>query len=105
MRQRPGFCEAKQTYRQLYKEHVESTGEGNSSIHPVDQTRQNDRQQLKGFEEYNYMVHLRTGWTYYLPTSSSSSAHWQHDAIGSRIKVGIIGDLQPGLNSIFVELP
>ena len=51
------------------------------------------------------MVHLRTGWTYYPPTISSSSAHWQHDAIGSRIKVGIIGDLQPGLNSFFCRTP
>ena len=47
MRQRPDFCEAKQTYRQLYKEHVESTGEGNSPIHRVDQTRQSHRQRFK----------------------------------------------------------
>ena len=40
MRQRPDSCEAKLTYRQLYKENFESTGEGNSSIHPADQTRQ-----------------------------------------------------------------
>ena len=39
-RQRPDFCEAKQTYRQLCTEHVASTGDGICSIHPVDQTRQ-----------------------------------------------------------------
>ena len=49
MRQRPDFCEANHTYRQLYKEHVESNGEGDSSIHPADQTRQSHRQRFKGF--------------------------------------------------------
>ena len=57
MRQRPDFREAKHTNRQLYKDHVESTGEGKSSIHPADQLRQSHRQRFKGFEEYNYRVH------------------------------------------------
>ena len=39
MRQRRGFREAKHTYRQLCKEHVESTGEGISSVHPTHQAR------------------------------------------------------------------
>ena len=39
MRQRPDFCEAKQTYRQLYKEHVESTGEGNRSSSTSNKTK------------------------------------------------------------------
>ena len=38
-RQRPDFREAKHTYFQLYKEHVESTGEGNSPIHPENLAR------------------------------------------------------------------
>ena len=79
MGQRPDFREAKQTYRQLYKEHVESTSEGNSSIHPADQTRQSHRQRLKDFEENNFVVHPRNGWKYYPLTNSSSSVHWQHD--------------------------
>ena len=37
IRQRPDFREAKHTYLQLYKEHVESTGERNSPIHLVHQ--------------------------------------------------------------------
>ena len=45
----------------------------------LDHTRQSNRQRFEGFEEYNYMVHLRTGWIYYPSTSSSSSTHWQHD--------------------------
>ena len=89
MRQRPDFSEAKQTYHQLYKEHVESTCEESSSIHPADQTRQSHRQRFTGFEEYTYMVHLRTGWKYFLqqvrlhPRTGSTT-------IGSRIKVGIM---------------
>ena len=62
MRQHPDFREAKQAHRQLFKEHVESTGERNSSIHPADKTRQSLRQRFKGFEEYNFLVHPRTGW-------------------------------------------
>ena len=39
MRQRPDFREAKHAYRQLYKEHAESTGGGNKSIHPAQQNK------------------------------------------------------------------
>ena len=100
MRQRPDFCEAKHTYRQLHKEHVESTGEGNSLIHPADQTRQSDGQQFKGFEEYNYMVHPRTVWNIIHQQVRLHPRTGSSTTIGSRIKVGIIGDLQPGLNSL-----
>ena len=100
MRQRPDFCEAKHTYRQLHKEQVESTGEGNSSIHPADQTRQSDRQQFEGFEEYNYMVHPRTVWNMIHQQVRLHPRTGSSTTIGSRIKVEIIGDLQPGLNSL-----
>ena len=39
IRQRPDFREAKHAHRRLYKEHVESTGQGNTSIHPAHQRR------------------------------------------------------------------
>ena len=66
MRQRPDFREAKHAYRQLFKERAESTGEG------APQTRQNYRQRCEGSED-TCTVHPRTGWTYYLSTSSPSS--------------------------------
>ena len=50
-KERPDVREAKHAYRQPHKEHAESTGEGNRSIHPAQQTRQNYRQQFKGSEE------------------------------------------------------
>ena len=37
MRQRSDFRQAKQAHRQLLKEHVESTGQRNKSIHPAQQ--------------------------------------------------------------------
>ena len=61
IRQRPDFREAKHAYRRLYKEHVESTGQGNKSIHPAQQRRQNSQQQ---FDEHEG-VHLY-----------GSSSHW-----------------------------
>ena len=62
IRQRPDFREAKHTYLQPYKEHVESTSGGNSPIHPENQARHH-RQQFKGFEECT--VHPRLGWRFY----------------------------------------
>ena len=67
IRQRPDFREAKHTYLQLYKEHVESTGGGNSPIHPENHARHH-RQQFKGFEEYSYTVDPRLGWRFYFST-------------------------------------
>ena len=46
IRQRPDFREAKHAYRRLHKEHVESTGQRNKSIHPAQQRKQNSQQQL-----------------------------------------------------------
>ena len=99
IRQRPDFRKAKHAHRRLYKEHVESTGQGNTSIHPAHQRRKSSQQQFE-HEEYASTVHPRTGWRYNIlqqvrlhPRSGSSTM------IGSRIKVGIIGGLQPGLNS------
>ena len=51
-RQRPDFREAKHAYRRLDEEHVECTGQGNKSIHPAQQRRQNSQQQLDEHEEY-----------------------------------------------------
>ena len=58
IRQRPDFREAKRASCPLYKEHVESTGRGNQSIHPAQQRRQNPQQQSEGHEEHAYKVHL-----------------------------------------------
>ena len=77
IRQRPDFREAKHPYRQLFKEHVESTTEGNKSIHPAQPTRHNYRQQHEGSDEYTNTIHPRTGWKYYPSASSSSSSQWQ----------------------------
>ena len=44
IRQRPDVREAKHTYLQLYKEHVGSTGECISPIHPAHQTKHNRQQ-------------------------------------------------------------
>ena len=77
IRQRPDFREAKHALRRLYKEHVESTGQGNKSIHPAQQRRQNSQQQFDEHEGYSYTVHPRTGWRYYPSSSSSSSSQWQ----------------------------
>ena len=79
IRQRPEFREAKDAYRRLYKEHVESTGQRIKSIHPAQHRRQNSQQQQEGAEEYTYTVQPRTGWTYYPATSSSSSSQWQQN--------------------------
>ena len=57
IRQRPDFREAKHAYRRINKEHVESTGQGNKSIHPAQQRRQNSQQQFDEHEEYDYTVH------------------------------------------------
>ena len=43
IRQRPDFREAKHACRRLSKEHVESAGEGNKSMHPARQRRQNSQ--------------------------------------------------------------
>ena len=75
IRQRPDFREAKHTYRRLYKKHVESTGQGNKSIHPAQQRRENSQQQFDEHAAYACRMN------------------------GSRIKVRIFGDLQPGLIS------
>ena len=90
-RQRPDFREAKHACRRLYKEHVESTGQGNQPIHPAQQKRQNPQQQFESHEEYAYKVHPRTGWRYYPPTSSSSSSQWQqNDKMEVESKLGLL---------------
>ena len=73
------FVEAKHAYRRLFKEHKESTGQGNESIHPAQQTRQNSQQQFDEHEEHADTVHPRTGWKNDLSTSSSSSSLWQQN--------------------------
>ena len=41
VKQRPDFRDAKHTCRLLYKQQVESSGQGNQSIHPARQRKQN----------------------------------------------------------------
>ena len=79
IRQRTDFREAKHAYRRLYKGHVESNGQGNKSIHPAQQRRQNSQQQFDEHEEHACTVHRRTGWRYYPSTRSSSSSQWQQN--------------------------
>ena len=79
--QQPDFREAKRAYCRPYKEHVESTGQG-STITRFTLELAGDviLQQVR--------LHPRSG----IGTMK-----------GSRIKVGFIGDLQPGLNSNFLR--
>ena len=79
IRQRPDFRDAECAYCRLFIEHVESSGQGNQSIHPAQQRRHNPPQQFEGHEEYAYKDHPRTGRRYYLSTSSSSSSQWQQN--------------------------
>ena len=99
MRQRPDFREAKHAYRRLYKEHVESTGQGNKSIHPAQQRRQNSQQQFDEHEEYACTVHLELDGDIILQQFRLHPRSGSRTMNGSRNKIGIIGDLQPGLNS------
>ena len=102
MRQRLDFREAKHAYRQLYEEYAdEGTGEGNKSVHPAKQTRQNSEQQFDEHEVYVYTVHPRTGWNIILQQVRLHPRSGNKTMNGGRNKVGIIGDLQPGLNSFF----
>ena len=94
--QRPDFREAKYTYLQLYKEHVESTGEGNKIkqeiiVNKLKVSRCTTTQLILELDgdftlqpDQQVRLHPRTG--------SSTT-------IGSRINVGILGDIQPGLSS------
>ena len=63
----------------------------NISIHPAQQRRQNSQQQFEGLEEYDYLVH-------WIEKSSFNKFVFIRD---TTTIVGIIGDLQPGLNSRF----
>ena len=81
------------------KEHSGSTGEGLNSLHPSHQARQDYRQQLECSEEYGFMVQTRTGGNIILQQVRLHPRYGSSTMIGSRIKVGIIGDLQPGLDS------
>ena len=87
----------------LYKEHVESTGHGKKSIHPTQQ-KPNSQQPLDEHEEYACTIHHELDGDVILqqvrlhPHSDSRTMN------GSRDKVGIIGDLQPGLNSKILKV-
>ena len=62
LNQRSDFLEAKHKCNRLYDEHTDITGEGNKPIHPAQQVRQRLNQQLKGLEENDNRLELRTGW-------------------------------------------
>ena len=79
MRQRPDFREAKHAYRRQYKEHVESTGLGNKSIHPAQQRRRNSQQQVDEHEEHAFRFTLDLDGDIILSSSSSSSSQWQQN--------------------------
>ena len=89
LNQRPDFVETKREWKSLHDEHVKETSKGNTSIHPIQRTRQRRNQQFEGLEENNFQVDPRTGWRSYPsksqgslrhPKSSSSSTQWeQHD--------------------------
>ena len=90
LKQRPDFVEAKRKMKRLHDEHVKETSEGNTSIHPVQRSRQRRHQQFEGLEEYISQVDAQTGWRTHPsksqgnlsrnPTHSSSSTQLeQHD--------------------------
>ena len=87
VKQRPVTNEATQKCIRLYSEHVQ----GNSSIHPAQQTRHRN-QKIEGLDEYNYTVDPRNGWRFtrqpdqqlrLLQRTGSSTT------VGSRTEVGI----------------
>ena len=101
----PDFREATQKRKRLYDEYVERTGERNRPIPPAQQIRQRREQQFECLDDMITQLileqdgdctlhpdqHLRLR-----PHTGSSTT------IGSRIKVGILGELRPGLKSNFL---
>ena len=107
--QRPNFVEAKLELKRLHDEHVKETSEGNTPIHPVQRSRQRRSQQFEGLDGHDYQIDAQTGWRTYPSKSQGNLCGIQHfplyqtngnsTTIGSRTKVGILGDPHPGLNS------
>ena len=100
VRQRPDFREAKEVHRQLYKEHAESIGEGvyfHPSSTPSKTKLSTTIQRLRGVQLYgspsNWMDTISFNKFVFILARAAARR------LVSRIKVGIIGDLQPGLNS------
>ena len=98
MRQRPDFREAKQAHRQLFKEHAESTCEGIPSIQHTKQDNIIDNF-LKVPKSTATRATLELDGNIILQQVRLHPCNGSSTMIGSRIKVGIIGDLQPGLDS------
>ena len=99
IRQHPDFREAKHAYRHLSKEHAESTSEGNESIHPAQQTRQHFSNNLKVLRGTTTQFTLELDGNMFLQQVRLHPRSGSRTMNGSRIKVEIIGDLQPRLNS------
>ena len=107
--QRPDFVEAKREMKRLHDEHVQETSEGNTPIHPVQRSRQRRSHQFERLEniiiksmpkqdgEPILRSHAETcrGIQHIRPRQISGS----NTMIGSRTKVGSLGDPHPGLNS------
>ena len=110
MNQRPDFVTAKREMKRLYDEYVKETSERNTPIHLVQRSRQRRGHQFEGPEEHNYQIHARNKYGEPILRSHGETCRGiQHirprqisgsnTMIGSRTKVGILGDAHPGLNS------
>ena len=103
IRQRPDFRKAKHAYRRLYKEHVESTGQGNKSIHSAQQRRQHSQHNLMNTRSTPFRFTLELDGDIILQQVRLHPRSGSRTMNGSGHKVGIVGDLQPGLNSKFLR--
>ena len=83
IRQRPDFREAGRAYRRLCGGRVGSTGQGNKSIHPAQQRRQNSQQQFDEHEEYASKVIWK-------PKSSALGNLWLHNKKWFRHDVSLV---------------
>ena len=109
MNQRPDFVEAKREMKRLHDEHVKETSEGNTPIHPVQRSRQRRGQQFEGLENTIIKSMPKQDGEPILRSHGETCRGIQHirprqisgsnTMIGSRTKVGILGDPHPGLNS------
>ena len=106
MNQRSDHIEAKHTCKQLYHEHTAITGSGNKPI-LLHSTSDNDvEDNLKASKNTITDLNLvQDGGSTLPPDQHLRLRHrtGSNMTIGIRIKVGILGEPHPGLNSFFEE--
>ena len=82
---------------------MKETSEGNTPIHPIQRTRQRTSQQFEGLEEYDFQIDAQTGGlilrshreTFGIQHLRLHQLNGNSTTIGSRTKVGILGDPHP----------